>query len=470
MPRIYLDTNIYSYLKGSADSKYRELNRLLLEYQPVLSIYFSYALIRDKRKDLTDKKFEDFEYIESWTGDNYIAYHPLEKRTSFYLATPIMVFNDNSEDDMNGLLNFFDPVEGEDEMIKAIKAIPKALFQTIPIPIDRDSLNKVPDEQKRILNEIMPHDKEQPTLFDVMENMTVFTRKIFADSSLYKELRTMLYDSINGGKLILNDELDFNEALKNTIVQKSFLEFVEENLKMNHKNGVPFYDFYHSAYNMLDMLGIKKDKITAKNTLNNVHTDGMHSYFAHYCDYFVTDDTNVAIKSKALYKMMGISTMVVSVDEFIVSLQEIYAPGFESLEVFRLKLLDDLQQAERINPDIFGDKTIYRFSRNHRYLTFFDAILEVRGEGISQLIIFKSESNLLSEPGFSEQAQVIQNCLFTFGSDLNDRGEFIYQVRETKEQESAERTWVIENLVIELKHYELIDKYCLVITFPVTTN
>lgn len=467
MPRIYFDTNIYSNLKGSLDTKYRELNRLLLEYQPVLSIYFSYALIRDKRKDLTDRKFEDFKYIETWTGNNYIAYDPLEKRTSFYLATPTMVFNDNPEDDMNGLLNFFDAADDEDEMIKAI---PKTLFSNIPIPLDRDSLNKVPDEQKRVLNEIMPFDKEHPTLFHVMENMTVFTQKIFADSSLYKQLRNMLYDSINGGRLILNDDLAFNEALKSTIVQKSFLEFVEDNLKMNHKNGVPFYDYYHSAYNMLDMLGIKKDKITAKNTLNNVHTDGMHSYFAHYCDYFVTDDANVAIKSKALYKMMGIDTMVVSVEEFIISLQEIYAANFETLDFFRHKLVDDLQQAERIHPDIVGDKTIYRFSRNHRYLTFFDAILEVRGEGIIQLVIFKGESNLLSEPGFSEQAKIIKNCLFTFGSDIDNRGEFHYPVKGAEGQESIERTWLIGNLIFELRHYELIDKYSLVITFPTVTN
>jgi hypothetical protein len=167
---------------------------------------------------------------------------------------------------------------------------------------------------------------------------------------------------------------------------------------MNHKNGVPFYDFYHSAYNMLDMLGIKKDTITAKHTLNNVHTDGMHSYFAHYCDYFVTDDANVAIKSKALYKMMGIDTIVVSVDEFIISLQEVYDSGFESLDIFRHKLIDDLQQEERINPDVVGDKTIYRFSRNHRYLTFFDAILEVTGENVTQLVIFKGESNQFRSP------------------------------------------------------------------------
>lgn len=465
MPRVYFDTNIYSNLKGSTDNKYRELDDLLQQYKSVLSIYFSYGLIRDKRKDLTDKKFEDLKYIETWTGDNYIAYHPVEKRTSFYLATPTMVFNDNPEDDMNGLLNFFEPAEDDDEMIKAIKAIPRALFGNFSIPLDKTALNSVPEEQQRVLKELMPYDEDHPTLFHVMENMAEFTRKIFADSTLYKELRNMLYDGINGGKLILNNELDFNEALKDTVVQKSFLDFVGDHLKREGKDGVPYYDFFLMAYSMLDMLGIKKDKLSAKNTLNNIHSDGIHSYFASFCDYFVTDDTTVALKSKALYKMLGIATKVITVEEFIAILPE-YAPDFEDFDLFTYKLVTDLQHAERIHPDVIGDKTIYRLSQNHRYLTFFDALLEVKGPLTNELIFFKGESTQLSDPSYSEQVKIIKCCLYAFGEDIDKKGEFNYHDRANSQ--SVERTWRVGNLVLELKQYDLINKYCLIITFPLT--
>jgi len=214
MARIYFDTNVFSNLQSNKDAKFQELNAQLDIYKKKLSFYFSYAHIRDKRKDLTDYKFKDFDFMETFVGDNYLAYHPQEKKTSFYLATPLMVFNDNPEDDLNGLLDFFKPNDDDDELIRNLKTLTKTLYSAIPLPLLPNPSEALPYNQKRIISEILPLDKENPNFFDLMENMSEFTRKVFADSDLYKELRNMIYTGINNGTLTINDDLDFNEALK----------------------------------------------------------------------------------------------------------------------------------------------------------------------------------------------------------------------------------------------------------------
>ncbi|HEY9196150.1 MAG TPA: hypothetical protein VIM77_07785, partial [Mucilaginibacter sp.] len=121
MPRIYLDTNVFSNLKNDKDSRFHELNDLLKIYKKKLSFYFSVAHIADKRKDKTDFKFEDFKFMETLVGDNYIAYDPIERITSLYLATPLMVFEDNEGDELEILKDFFEPKESDNPIIRTLK-------------------------------------------------------------------------------------------------------------------------------------------------------------------------------------------------------------------------------------------------------------------------------------------------------------------------------------------------------------
>lgn len=51
MPRIYFGTNVFSNLRVNAKPKYQLLNKLIEERKDRLSLYFSIAHIRDKRKD-----------------------------------------------------------------------------------------------------------------------------------------------------------------------------------------------------------------------------------------------------------------------------------------------------------------------------------------------------------------------------------------------------------------------------------
>lgn len=472
MPRIYFDTNVFSNLKSAKDERFKDLVLLLQKYGQRLSFYFSYAHIRDKHKDVTDHKFADFEYMKTIVGDNYLAYHPIDKKTSFYLATPRMVFDDNPLNDMNSLPSLFEPAEEEDDLTKSHKAIIKGLFSAIPMPQSSMSYESLPEDQQKLMAQMFPVDKENPTFFDLVKNMADFTSKIFIDSNLYKNLRKMIDEGINNGKLKLNDELDFNEMLKDTTIQKTFIDFIKDNIHFKDKDNIPFYDFYQCAYSMLDALGIDKDKITPKNTFTNLHIDGMHSYFAQYCDYFVTDDNTTTRKSTALYQLFNIETAVVSVEEFKLILPELLNDydSDENLDWVLTKIIYDLQNSDRNESFVIEDKSIASLKRNHRYLDFFDTVLEVTGPSSYEVVIIKSPSNDLSEPSFSEQAIIIDKALFAFGEDIDGAGRFNYQAYKTIHPEPTERHWKIGNKTIELKNYSILGKYALVITLPEIEN
>src|SRR6202007_2999703 len=88
------DHNIFSELKKNNTPKFQKLNESIIKYKKNLAFCFSHAHIRDKRNDTTNLKYQDFNFIETIVGNNYLSYHGLDKRSSFYLATPTEVFND----------------------------------------------------------------------------------------------------------------------------------------------------------------------------------------------------------------------------------------------------------------------------------------------------------------------------------------------------------------------------------------
>jgi len=103
----------------------------------------------------------------------------------------------------------------------------------------------------------------------------------------------------------------------------TYLEYVETTFK-HRKEPVNQYDYYTTAYLMLDMIGYKIDKLTKPtDNMQNIHADGEHSFYGAYCDYFVAMDKNLRIKSKVLYNEFNISTRVIEPKELISELSEV---------------------------------------------------------------------------------------------------------------------------------------------------
>tara|TARA_B100000508_G_scaffold132802_1_gene122092 strand:+ start:50590 stop:51345 length:756 start_codon:yes stop_codon:yes gene_type:complete len=92
----------------------------------------------------------------------------------------------------------------------------------------------------------------------------------------------------------------------------SFLDMINTGIE-SHPEGSSFgYSHKFAAiFEVLDMLGYWKDKETNKSNYARLW-DSNHSYFACFCNYFVTDDLRTIKKSKVLYDLYGVKTEIVN--------------------------------------------------------------------------------------------------------------------------------------------------------------
>lgn len=69
---------------------------------------------------------------------------------------------------------------------------------------------------------------------------------------------------------------------------------------------------YSSLFNLLDMVGYRKDK-------NNVARlyDASHAYYAQKCDVLVSNDARMRVKAEAVYHYRNAHTRVMNADEFL---------------------------------------------------------------------------------------------------------------------------------------------------------
>lgn len=140
MSRIYLDSNVFSNLRDPKDPAHVLLKELLEKYKVNITLLFSNAHIRDKKNDTSEMKFEDFRFMETLVQDNYLSYHALNQRSSFYLATPKMVFDDELDESLDELLNLFEPTDYDDQQIVAFKNHLSSALDMSEIQVERTML------------------------------------------------------------------------------------------------------------------------------------------------------------------------------------------------------------------------------------------------------------------------------------------------------------------------------------------
>lgn len=463
MCRIYIDTNIYSNLESNELPTYQQLNALLKEHKHKFTFFFSPAHIRDKRK-ADGRKVDYFKFIEQFVGDNHITYHTTERITSHYLATPTMVFNDDIPDlDISEL--FQDSNESDSSLQSQLSIYRNFLFN-LPIPIDPTTLDQVEEAHKTMLSKFLPIGKEVITAADVMKQLLAFWQEISVDYKPYKELRSYIFDGINKGLYnVDNNEIDFNETLKDSVLQKSFLEYARDTIQMKDKNRIPYYDYYLHCYCLLDILGISKDEIKKRNSFNNIFNDSLHSYYAQYNDYLVTEDKGLARKSKALYSLLGIHTQVVNVKEFIDLLPNLITSCESTGEQFFKKIENDILNGSKSEPELYENTAIITISIRDRYLNFFDKMLQVilLPSNQSFIVLVKENQHHLSMPNYREREAIVNMCIDLFGNDAYNTSQFNFEeeIEQMKNDIWGGRHWLFGSMQMSLHINKESNEFCL---------
>jgi hypothetical protein len=135
----------------------------------------------------------------------------------------------------------------------------------------------LPERITKSLEKVLPFGFQSMTLMQWTEHFMGMYKNMQENKTVYKGVRNMTDKHFNNGKYTVNyDEIDFNEDLKDSHFQKTFLDYVKSNINPNGDKSISKYGFYTNAYFTLDLLGISKEQ--SKNVrFNNILNDGIHS-------------------------------------------------------------------------------------------------------------------------------------------------------------------------------------------------
>lgn len=311
-----------------------------------------------------------------------------------------------------------------------------------------------------MIRQYIPLDNDDITLKEIFLKQIDVYNDLMTRPASYKEMRTLVDQAINNGKITLNNnDIDWSSAFENTMLKKSFFEYVEDSLKSNSNKQIYYYDFYLQAYFCLDMLGVSKDKLSGKNTFSNISNDGLHSYFGQYSDFIVSEDKRSVAKSRALYNHFDISAKILTVDEFIDLLPAIAGTTDPTMPVFFEKLSTDIRQGIRIG-ERNTQNYIQEIQIGNRYFNFFDELFELGDESGAHYILSKKKTHELASPSYRECGMILKHCLSIFGRDMAGVGSFDFD-RDIKDGDCTWKTrhWRIGSFVGILDD-KMQDRFC----------
>lgn len=452
--RIYLDKQIFSHLFKKEKTEYVELLKKLYAFKKNGLLCYSHAHLLDLKNDKTDIKYAELNFMETLVDDNYLSYHAINKTTSCYLAKPMEAFEDVNADEEK--IDFTKLFEINDSFITSEQKEQLNLAKQLltNLKLDFGFLNKddIPKEVSEPLKKIFPKVNQSMSLMELMESSMDALKIIQEDKSVYKGLRNVSDKYINNGKFTVEyNDVDFNDDLKNSVLQKSFIEYVNSNLNPKGDKEITNYEFYTNAYFTLDLLGISKEPAKSVK-FTNVLNDGYHSFYGAFCDVVISDDNGFLKKTKVLYKLLGIDTKVIHIDEFIKSFSFSINSYESSSNTFFSLLINDIK-----NGLITNTKKSIRFNRetktiktSHNYLGYFNRIDNFIDDNISYIYLYKNIINYSNFTFYREYQIVINNSIKLFGIDTNFKGEFDWnkEIEQINEHTWEGRYWDFENFTI----------------------
>ena len=467
MPRIYLDSNIYRYLKKDPEARLLDLQKYIKENDQI-HVFFSSAHLFDLGRDKTDHKFDDLHFMEQFTGHNYIH---LDRNDEFVLttvATPSEAFNRIIPDPFLSpeFQETLDILNGniEDPELKSI------MQKTMNLPLDLSFLMSQDPETKESLNNFFPDLKECSTIGDFTAGMLKKFQGFHSDPKLWRKAIKSSQDSL---KLKQNYNIDlntinFNQELKNTPLATTFVDFVKtiegfQNPKGNQKE----HNFHITAYNALNILGLDSErKINFASSLD----DAEHSFYAAHCDYFIVEDKQLRMKSKVLYNLLGIDTKVLSLKEFK---EELPLLRFNSKKLtvkeFYDSLIFELRNALILNTSssFVYPRDYVKFKPATTFFQYFNRMDKVDDDKDGTFIVMYREKNNYSRFTSYREFEYLTNLLVeVFGIDKNFRGEFSETDRtEIEKAKWQGRVWTHDNTALILEINEGTKKLSLLI-FP----
>jgi hypothetical protein len=458
MIRIYLDWNVFSYLKRFKDTQepYISLDRILTQNKNSIIIPYTSAHLSDlitsykKSEEGKIKTLADLDYLAQLTDSRCILYDYKDQKTYPDKYDIHDYFQQLLEGDQmlsGNIENLFNGT-GMETMFSSVLDI----FKLLPSGIDVTNIDQTPSGSK-ILNEAFQGFTKPSSFYDTLNETFSLTNKYNTDPAFYRGIRNASLDELRLFRDYSNTEnpiAEMNKILESSSFKTSFVEFAEVSLKNYFGDKIPSrFDIFTNYYRVLDYFGYYRDKV-----FKNMIQDSFHAYYGAHCDFFVTDDDNTYHKAKVIYEHFNIETVVCKTNKF---LSEFYGksilnnetekrlteiiPGIISTSFVLSSTID-----EEMNP-----VDIYKI--DHYILSYFNRLQLTRNNDKTvSLYLYKNPKNYSSFYFFKEIETVTNKIIAQFGVDLNARTEYVKDIetQELLDNIWKGRVWQFERTKIEL--------------------
>ena len=185
------------------------------------------------------------------------------------------------------------------------------------LPLDTGSHNlQTPFSGSEILSQAFNGLVTSSSFYELVNETVQLTSKYNTEPAFYRNIRNASLEELNISKdykQTQNPISEIDNVLQSSTFKKTFVAFVEENLKNYFKDKTPSrFEVFTNYYIALDLLGYYRDKV-----FKNLLQDSFHAFYGAHCDFFVTDDDNTYHKAKVIYEHFNIETTVCKSDEFV---------------------------------------------------------------------------------------------------------------------------------------------------------
>jgi hypothetical protein len=461
MIRIYLDWNIISSLKKP---EFQEIKKFIEKHKQYLQFPYSPAHFTDLMKSYNpdNEHFDtDLEALEYLCGKHHIRWEENVVKPLFGRPKEFFEGIKDNEDpidslDMETIFNDLDE-SLEDIGMGKMGTMMKSLYELQPSGIE------ITEENKDILKKMFPNLKENSSMWDLMKDIGPFSQKLLKDGKYYKDFRKSL--SEQGFKLEANSgNWNYDKVVKNIDdflaqlgTKMTFLEYVETALK-HKKEKITQYEFYTTAYLMLDMLGYKTDKLPKPtDNMQNIQADGEHSFYGGHCDYFVAIDKKLRIKSKVLYNEFNINTKILEPNELIAELESVIDPLTNDIN-FIQEAIDFCNKENLVEsyPDEEGNGVeSFAFKLPRFYFNFFNYVIYTNYPEQDGFVLNfrKAYKNFSRFVYYTESENIVDTVCDYFGYEnleelTNKKKEFVFN------DKAITFDWNFEGGLIRLENEE----------------
>lgn len=432
MNRVYLDSNIYRYLKINQGNNTSSLFENLIQSKDDVMFYYSCAHLSDLSRDKTDRKFQDLLFMEQLVDTNFLNLNSDDVFVNVQIASPTDAFNSMNFAPINEIVNFqelFEDMEIDDDDSIELREAKEKLKLIFNMPLSALGIPNLSNsfEEDNPINKLLPGLSSNGTFLDLMKGMINTFDNLYEDPSVWREFRSYSIKSLGNNlfNIDVNDN-NFNELLKDTPLQKSFLEFVEETFTHNKSlEKQREYNYFINAYNCLNLLGLDKEE-NKKVVFSSFQNDAQHAYYAAHCEYLVSEDKQLLLKARILYNLFGIETKVLNFEEFenLINQNKKKELSIESFgknlnEVFENGSLQDNFEIEN------QDKSVLVYKLDESLFGFFNKLNLIIKRNDSPMYIFYNEiKNYSRFTSFKEFDKIINKIVSVLGTDINGKNEF----------------------------------------------